>query len=110
MESRSKTTQIVTKRNKRPKRPARINKPTDLFREAWDNDKTLQENYAEIGLTFDPNEEVLKKHIELIDTGIIPDYEDPDDFDPEAIEIEEDVEGKEKLKELLDVRHASIIL
>jgi len=46
---------------------------------------------------------VLKKHIELIDVGAIPAYEDPDDFDPEAVEIEEDVEGKEKLKQLLDV-------
>jgi hypothetical protein len=103
LESRSKPIQIVTKRNKRPKRPARINKPTDLFREAWDNNKTLQENYAEVGLTFDPNEEVLKKHIELIEIGAIQDYEDPDDFDPEAVEIEEDVEGIEKLKQLLDV-------
>lgn len=46
---------------------------------------------------------MLKKHVELIEMGAIPDYEDPDDFDPEAVEIEEDVEGLEKLKKLLDV-------
>jgi len=85
---------------RKEKRAPKIDTRSEIVKEMWDPKKTLKQNYENIGISYNPSENIMKLQYDLVVKNELGELERNEDGE---IVIKDDVEGKMELSKILKV-------